>query len=204
MTAAESVTRVSLGYSVGEVMPTLAELRARKSKALPTHAQTITLDQELIADVQRLEAERADLQVDVRRVGQDGERTGPPPKAGEGSAIPARIEEINAELETLYDRIRESEGELILRGISGGEWQQWKDDHPPRDGNVTDQRIGWGILNATDLLADLGRFVVSWDGEEITEADWPLLADQMPPGDLRDLVVAVVDMHERSGVRIPK
>lgn len=185
-------------------MPTLAELRARKSKALPTHSQLITLDQELIADIQRLEGERADLQVDVRRVGEDGERTGPPPKAGEGSQIPVRLDEIATELGLLYDRVRESEGELILRGISGGEWQVWKDEHPPRDGNVADQRIGWGLLNATDLLADLGRFAVSWDGEDLAEGDWSVLADQMPPGDLRELVVAVVAMQERSGVRIPK
>lgn len=185
-------------------MPTLAELRARKSKALPTHSQVITLDQDLIADVQRLESERNDLLADASRVGEDGERNGPPRKAGEGSRIPARLEAIDVELGALYDRIRESEGELILRGISGGEWQLWKDEHPPREGNVTDQRIGWGLLNASDLLADLGRFAVSWDGDALAEGDWPMLADQMPPGDLRELVNAVVAMHERSGVRIPK
>lgn len=185
-------------------MPTLAELRARKSKALPTHSQIITLDQDLIADIQRLESERTDLQADVRRVGEGGERTGPPPKAGEGSKIPARLTEIDTELGVLYDRVRESEGELILHGISGGEWQLWKDDHPPREGNVTDQRIGWGLLNATDLLADLGRFAVSWDGEPLADGDWPMLAAQVPPGDLRELVTAVIGMHERSGVRIPK
>lgn len=185
-------------------MPTLAEIRARKSKALPTHSQIITLDQDLIADIQRLEAERDDLRVDAKRVGEDGERTGEPRKAGEGAEIPARLEEIQTELGALYDRVRESEGELILRGISGGDWQRWKDDHPPREGNVTDQRIGWGLLNASDLLADLGTFAVSWDGEDLADGDWSVLAEQIPPGDLRELVTAVIGMHERSGVRIPK
>lgn len=185
-------------------MPTLAELRARKHKTLPTHAQRITLDQELIADVQRLETERSDLLMQARRVDEDGERTGPPRKSGEGSGIPSRVEAIDVELTTLYDRIAESEGELMLRGISGGDWQRWKDEHPPREDNVTDTRVAFGLCNATDLLNDLGRFVVSWDGEDLADGDWQMLAEQIPPGDLRELVTAVVAMHERSGVRIPK
>lgn len=185
-------------------MPTLAELRARKHKALPTHAQRITLDQELIADVQRLETEKNDLKTQTIRVDADGERTGAPRKSGEGGEAVARIAQIDAELDSLYDRISDSEGELLLRGISGGDWQRWKDEHPPREGNVTDKRVAFGLCNATDLLNDLGRFAVSWDGEDLAESDWQMLTEQIPPGDLRDLVSKVVNMHERSGVRIPK
>lgn len=185
-------------------MPTLAELRARANKALPTHVQVITLDQDLVADIQRLEAERDDLTNDMRRTDGDGNRTGEPTKAGQGSHSVARLEEIASELAARYDQMRASEGELLVRAITGGEWQRWKDEHPPREGNVTDERIGWGLLNASDLLADLGLFVVSWNGEPLGEGDWQMLADQMPAGDLRDVTSAVIALHERSGVRIPK
>lgn len=184
---------------------TLAELRARKHKSLPTHVQRLTLDQDLLADVQRLEAERNDLLVEAQRAKPvDDESDGPPRKMA-GKSLPPRVEEINAELAGLYDRLRDSEGELLLRGISGGEWQQWKDEHPPREGNVSDQEVAYGLCNATDLLNDLGRYVVSWEGEELAADDWRgWFAVQVAPGDLRDLVNAVVMMHERSGVRAPK
>lgn len=185
---------------------TLAELRARKHKSLPTHVQRLTLDQDLLADIQRLETERSDLIVEAQRhkPDPDEEQDGPPRKMAE-RALPPRVDEIKAELTDLYDRLRKSEGELLLRGVSGAEWQQWKDDHPPREDNVTDEQVAYGICNATDLLNDLGRYVVSWEGEDLAPDDWSgWFAAQVAPGDLRDLVNAVVLMHERSGVRAPK
>lgn len=183
-------------------MPTLAELRARKHKSLPVHPARITLDQELLADVQRLEAEKNDLRMQVARVDEDGNRTGPPPKAGQ--KVPPRLAEIDAELARLYDRLRASEGELLLRGVTGAEWQAFKDEHPPRKDNGSDTQIAYGYCNASDLLNELGRFVVAWDGEELADGDWDgWLRDSIAAGDLRDLVTAVVVMHERSGVRAP-
>lgn len=185
-------------------MPTLAELRARKQKSLPTQVKRITLEQELLADTERLEMERNDLMVEARRTDEDGERVGPPAKAGQ-SPVPPRVTEINTELAALYDRIRESEGELVLRGLTGGDWQIWKDAHPPREGNVTDQMVAYGLCNATDLLAELGTWAATWNGEDLAGDDWDgWFADSVASGDLRDLVSSVVAMQERNGIRVPK
>ena len=184
-------------------MPTLAELRARKTKSLPTRTRRITLDLALLADVQRLEEEKRDLLIEAERKADDEKSDAPRRKMAEG--IPARVGEIDAELGALYDKMRASEGELLLRGVTGGEWQAWKDEHPPREGNQSDERAAYGLCNATDLLNDLGRYVAAWDGEDLAEGDWDgWLRDQVAPGDLRDLVSDVVSMHEVSGVRAPK
>lgn len=186
-------------------MATLAELRAKKANTLPTHTQRITLDQTLLADVERLHAEKADLLREAQRQTQDGQ---PDPAAANrkmAEGLPPRVAEINAELAEIHDQLRASEGDLLLRAIRGHEWQAWKDAHPPREDNVTDRDVAFGVCNATDLLNDLGQFAVSWNGEEFSEGDWDgWFRDQIAPGDLREIVSAVVAMHEMSGVRIPK
>lgn len=182
---------------------TLAQLRDRNTKNLPEHVQRITLDQNLLADVERLEAEEAELREDMGRADSDGNATKPPRKASE-KVRPPRLDEVEAELAEMCDRIRASEGELLLRGVTGGEWQRWKDEHPPREDSVTDTRVGYGLVNASDLLEDLGRYVISWNGEALQPDDWTWFRDQIAAGDLRDIVSSVVLMHERSGVRAPK
>lgn len=192
-------------------MATLAELRARKQKqkSRPTRVRRVTLDIDLLADVQRLEEEKRDLLTEASRRHDDDEGNRNPDgsvkKMGQGGEAATRLGEIEAELRALYDRLRESEGEILLRGIAGGEWQRWKDDHPPREGNVTDAEVAFGLCNATDVLDDLGRYVASWNGEDLEPGDWDgWLRDSIAPGDLRDLVSDVVSMHEVSGVRAPK
>lgn len=186
---------------------TLADLRARKSGSgsRPTRVRRVTLDIGLLADIQRLEEEKRDLQVEARRHTSEEDREPGQRRRKMGEGASPRLAEIETELGTLYDRLRQSEGELLLRGLTGGEWQTWKDDHPPRAENVTDAEVAYGLCNATDLLNDLGRFVVAWEGETLDEGDWDgWLRDQVAPGDLRDLVNDVVAMHELSGVRAPK
>jgi hypothetical protein len=182
----------------------LADLKA-KPKSLPTRTVRICLDQEAVADVQRLDAEKSDLLLDTRRgeIGDDGERKGPPKRTGEGS-IPPRVAEIDAELAALFDRMRESEGDLLLRAIGGGEWQRFKDDHPAREGNKSDEETAYGLCDSAALLADLGRFVVAWNGENFGADDWAgWFAAQVAPADLRELCSEVVQLHE-SRIRVPK
>lgn len=179
---------------------TLAELRASREKKLPTRIATVCLDLEALADAQRLQAEKENVLLEARRHNDDGD--GPPARLGE--TIPPRVAEIEAELSALWDRMRESEGELLLRAIPGGEWQRWKDEHPPRDDNRTDEQTTFGVCNGQDLLNDLGRFVVSWNGEQLAEGDWDTwLADQIAPADLAALVGLVVEMHEVR-ITVPK
>lgn len=182
----------------------LADLKA-KPKSLPTRTVRICLDQEAVADVQRLENERRDVLLEASRSarGDDAERTGPPLRAGE-SPTPPRIAEIDAELEVLFDRMRESEGDLLIRATSGGEWQRFKDDNPPREGNKADDENGYGLCDSSALLADLGRYVAAWDGENFGPTDWrDFFAAQVAPADLSELCREVVQLHE-ARVRVPK
>lgn len=181
----------------------LADLKA-KPKSLPTRTVRICLDQEAVADVQRLDREKADLLLQARRsqVDEDGERTGPPRRVGE-SPMPPRVAEIDAELEALFDRMRESEGDLLLRAVSGGEWQRFADDNPARDGNKSDEQFGYGLVNVTALLADLGRYAAAWNGENFGPDDWrEWFAAQVAPADLLELCQEVVQIHQ-SRVRVP-
>lgn len=186
---------------------TIEELRARAKsnvKRLPTHPQRITLDQELIAQVERLVAEQEDLLVDAQRVDQEGKALKPPRKAAE-KARPARLDEIEAELADLYDQIRANEGELLIRAIDAGQWHLWMDEHPAREDSVADEQVGRGLVNTTDLLGDLARYVEAWNGQPLAPGDWDeVFVGQVAPGDLRALVGEVVQLQERAGIRVPK
>lgn len=181
----------------------LADLKA-KPKSLPTRTVRICLDQEAVADVQRLDNERRDVLADAFRAkDEDGERTGPPRRVGE-AAVPPRVAEIDAELEALFDRMRESEGDLLVRAVGGGEWQRFKDEHPPREGNKSDEEITYGLLDSAALLDALGRFAVSWNGEAFGAEDWrDWFAAQVAPADLAEICREVVQLHE-ARVTVPK
>lgn len=186
-------------------MPTLAELRAQKSRPVPKATVTVTLveGQHLLDEVQSLMQERQDLLVQHSRTNESGEKTGPPKRQGESR--PARIDEIDEAIKAMDERLAEHQGVVTLHGVSGGEWQQWKDKHPARDGNEADQLIAGGWCNASDLFFDLGRYVAEWDGEPLAAGDWDgWLADRIVYADRRSLVSAVVGMHENQAPRIPK
>lgn len=179
----------------------LADLKA-KPKQLPTRSVRICLDQEAVADVQRLDNEKKDLLLEVRRQSDEDEDR-PPRRVGEG-AVPPRVAEIDTELEALFDRMRESEGNLILAARDGGEWLRFKDDHPPREGNKSDEELTYGLCDSSALLADLGKYVKSWEGENLAEGDWDgWFRAQVAPADLSELVRAVMQLQE-SRVAVPK
>jgi hypothetical protein len=186
---------------------TLEQIRARakgKAKLLPTHVVPIILDLELVAQVERLAREQEDLLVDAQRTDASGRATKPPPKASQKTRNP-RLDEIEAELAGLYNRIRENEGELLIRAIDGGKWQSWKDEHPAREDNRVDEEAGLGLVNTTALMAELGDYVEAWNGQPLQPGDWDeAFVPQVAPGDLRALVTAVVLLQERTGLRIPK
>ncbi len=191
---------------------TLAELRAEKAAKLPTRSERICLNLELLAKVQELQAEKADVIVEA--VGNDNPATVDDEvaeskarvrKGGETTRteMPARVAEIDAELAALWDQMREYEGDLTLHGISGARWQDYKDQHPPRDGNKSDLRNGGNVVDTTALMADLGDWAKEWDGEPLADGDWDgWLAERIAPADLAGLVKRVVEMQE-ARVAIP-
>lgn len=183
---------------------TLAELRAMTAPKLPTRTVRLCLNLEVLAQIQHLQNEKEELLIAARRTNvDDEERQGPPRKMAE-KAAPPRVAEIDAELGALYDEMREYEGDLLLNGIDGGRWQAWKDKNPPRKDNESDDRTGYGIVNATALMADLGEFAASWNGEAFKPGDWDgWFAASVAPADLAALVSAVVEMHE-ARVTVPK
>ena len=191
-------------------MPTLAELRANSgAKSLPMAQCVVTLieGQHLLTESRRLENERLDLILRAERDAEAAEDDGRKrtQKAGQKAepSVPPRVEEITAELAALVDRLAEFQGTVDLRGITGGEWQRFKDDHPPREDNMADLQVAKGHCDSSALFGQLGRFVVSWNGEEVAANDWDdWLAEKITYADRRDMVTAVVDMHEANLPRI--
>ncbi|AIY18004.1 hypothetical protein GUY44_18880 [Pimelobacter simplex] len=201
---------------------TLAELRAEKAAKLPTRSERLCLNLELLGEVQRLSAEKADLVINANaaepavsdeakeskaRVRKGGERGDGPlsDEVAEEAIMPPRVAEIEAELASLWDRMREYEGDLVLRGIDGDAWQTYKDEHPPREDNVSDARHGNNVVNTTDLMRDLGDWAESWEGEPIPEGDWSgWLRKRIAPADMIGLVRRVVEMQESKVTVLPK
>ena len=214
-------------------MPTLAELRAQSGpKPLPRTTKVVTLveGQHLLAEVERLSEEHGHLAMEAanlkRRVNgdEDGNRTGPPLKSGEGAKLTGRLDEIEARqteikerLEHFADDLAEVQGEVGLCGMEGGDWQRFKDKNPPRrerfdtpDGassevNENDLKFTGGVCDSSALFAALGKFVETWDGEPVGQNDWDeWLGAKIAYADRRDLVSEVVGMHERGLGRSPK
>lgn len=185
---------------------TLAELRAMTTPKLPTRVERICLNFEVLGQVEQLQNEKQGLLVEAMRsqpTDEGEERKGPPRKLAE-PAKPPRVVEIDAELEVLYDAMREYEGDLELHGIDGGTWVTWKDEHPPREGNKADEDLGYGLVDTTALLQDLGRYAYSWDGDPFKEGDWHgWFASRVASADLAVLVKRVVEMQE-GRVSVPK
>lgn len=189
-------------------MPTLEEIRARGANAprpKSTHTVTLVTGQHLLDEQKRLSEELTDIMVRATRTDENGERVGPPRKASERD-LPPRAAEIRTEVAALYEQLSEHQGEVTLvADMSDGEWLRWKDEHPPREDNTADERIGWGYCNTSDLYAELGRFVAQWEGEDVAPGAWDeWLAAQITFADKRDLVHAIVELYETKVSRAPK
>lgn len=203
-------------------MPTLAELRAQSGpKPLPRTTKLVTLveGQHLLAEaealaeeVKDLAREEARLKTQANRTDTEGERSGPPRKAGEGAATGRRLEEIErrqdaitARLDEISDDLGDHQGELGLEGMTGGNWQRFKDDNPAREDNRNDLIFASGLCDSTALFNALGKFVKTWDGEPVTASDWDeWLGERIAYADRRDLIGAIVKMHEQGAARSPK
>lgn len=193
-------------------MPTLAELRAQSGpKPLPKKSVTVTLveGQHLLAQSQQLDEELLDLRVqaEVDQAKGDEEGRDRTRKAGQkkNDSEDPRVEEIRAEQRAVVDQLAEFQATLALTGLTGGAWQRYKDEHPPREDNEADLRLTRSLCNSSDLFANLGRFVVAWEGEELADGDWDgWLSERICYADRRDLVTEVVDMHESRLPRAPK
>ena len=189
-------------------MPTLAELRAQTGpQPLPRSTVLVTLveGQHLLAESETLAEELLDLTRQASRTDKDGDRTGPPRKAGERASLPPRADEIKTRQTAILDDLADYQGELGLCGITGGDWQRFKDENPPREGNTADGHLAKGHCDSSALFRALGRFVSAWNGEAVAAQAWDeWLGERITYADRRDLVAEIVDMHETRLARSPK
>lgn len=187
-------------------MPSLAELLAQTGPApRPKATVTVTLieGQHLLDESRRLQERLVDLLAQG-----DGEEADESRARVRKAAEPARapeVDEIRAQNKALLPRLAEYQGEIGLVGLGGGDWQRFKEDHPPRKDNPVDRRLAGDWCDADALFNALGRFVASWNGDPVPEGAWDgQLAERVCYADRRDLVSAVVDMHETTLDRVPK
>lgn len=187
-------------------MPTLAELLAMPADDRPESTTTVTLiqGQHLLKEAKRLDDERTDLLIQEQRSKSDEDdgkaRTR---KMGQAAKqLSQQLEKNKTDAEALQGRLAALQGEVGLRGMDPGEWQRYKDAHPPRENSRDDRQWTGGWCNATDLLNDLGQFVVSWDGEHVPDGDAVIM--RIAPSDRSQLVHDVVAMHQDRLPRIPK
>jgi hypothetical protein len=205
---------------------TLAELRATAKVRLPEWTHELCLAQDLVARVQVLNTEQNDLTLEVAQlkfdlgVGTDGAEDG---KKGRRVADPkmtrlreaeARLKAIPDDLAVVHEEMREHTGELVMRAIPAGEWRRWVDENPARVEkrddqnrpilNPLDEQYVAGLCNADALANSLRRFVVSWNGEAVTDEDWSYLLENAASGDIKAMCQTVVARHEGPGARAPK
>lgn len=186
----------------------LSEMLADTAPApLPKASAVVTLvtGQHIVDELEQIERDYSDLLSSPMPGAKDesGEATGPPLKAGQSNRRMAQARELQERSQDALRRLADHQVTIGLTGISGGQWQRWKDEHPPRQGVASDVAVTHGWCNAADLLDDLARYVTSWDGEPLKPGAWDQLAEQVVYADRRDLVTKVVEMFENGVTRSP-
>lgn len=184
----------------------LAQMRESSDTGLPERTIRMCLAQKLVAEVQTLSAERADLEPERDQDGNARNRRIADPNA-------ARIAEIDTRLAELRAKMDEHTGALRIRAIPAGEWRLWADANPVRtkgsddDGrpliDPIDAMHAYGRVNASALLDELERFAVSWNDAPLGPGDWEFIAAKAAPGDLGEVCKQVVQLHELGGM-VPK
>lgn len=182
----------------------LSELRQSPHVGLPERTYQLCLAPKLIGEVQQLISKLEDAEVEAAAQ-----------RNGDAAARPKRMadspvqKELREEIAALRDEMAEHTGVLTLRGTTEGAWRDWVDHHPARTGEdedpavARDKAIAWGVCNADDLIDDLDKYAVEWDGEPLQPGDWEFIVSKAAPGDLKEIGRVIVAMHE-TAVNVPK
>ncbi|MGH3349305.1 MAG: hypothetical protein ACRDPS_01470 [Nocardioides sp.] len=185
----------------------LADLRTQRPKTLPTREIPICLDWDLTNEMVRIETELGDLRI---AAAEAREKTTAKPKMGDGPD--PRITEAEEKLKALLDQQRDSTGMLTVKAIHSGEWALWKDEHPVRWAgsgddrvmNESDRQIGYGLVDSTALLSELGRWLHLWEGDEVAVEDRTAVLEAISPGDQNEICRKVILLQEGSTTLAPK
>jgi hypothetical protein len=218
-------------------MTTLEERkrRAQSGEDLPRRIVPVTFlsGEKLFNEVQSLtnqlidhriaKARKTDDEVEAEKRTRKGSQKAPLSEAD----IEARIAQIQ------QDEMPSHQAPCEIVGMTSGEWQRWREKHPPRiigyrettkpngdvetgdpiyhpdDIELTHKIVPWQVApscNAAEvdeLLLD--RFITTVDGEELEPGGWlGWLADAILWNDRRILVRTVVVAHEEQMMRLPK
>jgi len=191
----------------------LSDLRRSPHVGRPRRSHPICVARRLTAAYEALLEEASDLEDELAQIPRDIEGEGPSnarladapdPRIAE---IEERLEQIDAEKDRLADNMAEHTGEVVVEAMLPGEWKQWVNAHPARDGDDPNFRrdVAFGAwCNADALIDDLGLWVVSWNGEPLREGDWEFVVENAPRGALKQLAALVINMHEGDDVPVPK
>lgn len=177
----------------------LADLRASRPKRLAESSITVCLAPDLVAEMQSLGNELANIT--LAPVDDDGDRKGPPTRLG-GEREDPRANEIREKMAALLVEIADNEGEFRLRATkTDGEWRRWCNANPPRKedepGYERDLRVAAGHCNSDALIDDLSSYVVGWNGDDLEGSDWvDVFATSVGLPDKAQMASAIVSMYE--------
>lgn len=194
---------------------TMAELLAEAGPApLPTATRTITLikGQHLAEEVETLRNELMDFLASetedeaAERIAEEQARVRKLGAATDEAPRPdaSTIEKVRARKRELDNELADYQYDIELVGVPSGEWVQFKEANPPREGNAEDLRVAGGRCSYVAVLNDLGRYVAKIDGEDVEPGQWKKFAALVHHSSLEDLVTAVVAMYETRLDRVPK
>lgn len=194
---------------------TMAELLAEAGPApLPTATRTITLikGQHLAEEVETLRNELMDFLASetedeaAERIAEEQARVRKLGAATDEAPRPdaSTIEKVRARKRELDEELADYQYDIELVGVPSGEWVQFKEANPPREGNAEDLRVAGGRCSYVAVLNDLGRYVAKIDGEDVEPGQWKKFATLVHHSSLEELVTAVVAMYETRLDRVPK
>lgn len=176
----------------------LADLRANP----PTEARQeepfdLVLRPDIAERVRELQVELADLPEPVEK----------PRKLSQSKAEVIehpRVVEIREQMQALMAEAEAASGTLVVRAnLTDGEWVRWASENPPRDpekdraGAMRDLRVTKGLVNVDALVADLGRFAWTWNGDRLVDGDWErIFANSVIHGDKLRMAERIVGFYE--------
>lgn len=203
---------------------TIEELRSSEHVGRASRSHPVCVAQKLTDKYGRLSEVQSDLiKEQVALLDELDERTAAEKPSSERSAdapderaeeiearlaeIAAELDDVHAEQDSLAALMEDHTGDVGLVAMEPGEWQRWRNAHPPRDAETSegsyDRQFARNYCNADALINDLARWAKTWNGAPFAEGQWEWVADKAPGGALKTLALLVIDLQEGEMV-VPK
>jgi len=150
------------------------ELQALMDRATrPRRTVPIVLNGDLRQRIEELLVEQEQLQTEsAGTLAEPDRRLATRPSA----PLPARLAELDAELDLLYDEAEQVTLHVVVEGLAGTPWQAFKAQYPPRDGIKADTLWQFNtaegrepLIRATAIGHRSGETLVDWAEGQL---DW--------------------------------